>query len=100
MVTYLMEFDVLRRKAGTRMVTGSGFPDEFVSVLRMQNAALPKNGKTLVWASVRHSLAALGAFAQMRRLSGSCGRATRQDVLVFANMDTASEQDDFKAWTA
>ena len=33
MGAYLMKFDMLRRKAEARMVTGSGFPDEFVSVL-------------------------------------------------------------------
>ena len=29
---HLLDFDMLRRKAGTRMPFGAGFPDEFVSV--------------------------------------------------------------------
>ena len=43
MGTYLIEFDMLRRKAEARMIMGGGFPDEFASVLCMQNAALAKN---------------------------------------------------------
>ena len=38
MDTYLLDFDMLRRKAESRMLIGAGFPDEFVSVLCMQNA--------------------------------------------------------------
>ena len=33
MDTYLLEFDILRQKAEARMSMGTGFPDEFVSVL-------------------------------------------------------------------
>ena len=53
MDTYLTKFDMLRQKAEARMLIESGLPDEFVSVLCMQNAALSKNAKTLVspWTS-------------------------------------------------
>ena len=35
---YLMDFDVSREKAEARMVMGGGFPNEFVSILCVQNA--------------------------------------------------------------
>ena len=43
MDTYIIEFEMLRRKAEARMVMGPGFLVEFVSVLCMRNGALPKN---------------------------------------------------------
>ena len=36
----------------------------------------------------------------MRRLFGPCGYASRQDVLVAAGKDPASEEEDFEAWAA
>ena len=78
------------------MIIGSGFPDEFVAVLRMQNAAPTKNEKTLVLASVGNTLAFQSVSAQMRRFLGS----SRQDVLVAADMDTVPEAEDFEAWMA
>ena len=72
MGTYLMEFDMLRRKAEAHVLAGSGFPDEFVSVLRTQYAALTKNEKTSVLASLGNTLALQQVSAQMRRLSGPC----------------------------
>ena len=47
MDTYIMEFEMLRGKAESRVLIGSGFPDTSVSALCMQNAALPKNEKTM-----------------------------------------------------
>ena len=73
MDTYLMESDMSRQKAEARMIMGSGFPDEFASVSRMQHAALAKNGKTLVLASLGTTLAFPQVSAQMRRLFGPCG---------------------------
>ena len=67
MGTYLMELDMLRRKAGARfrpLRRGHG------------SATLTENGKTLVLASVRNSPALPEVPAQMRRLSGSRGNAT------------------------
>ena len=93
-----MKFDTLRQKVEARMIMGGGFPDEFVSVLRMQNAALTKNEKTLVLASLRNFLSLQSAPAQMRRLFGPCGYASRQDVLVAADMDAAPEEEDFGVW--
>ena len=65
----------------------------------MQNAALARNEKTLVLASLGDALAFQSVSAQMRRLYGPCGYAYRQGVLVAADMDTASEEEDFEAWT-
>ena len=39
---YLMEFGALREGAEARMVMGTRFPDEFVSILFTNNAALSK----------------------------------------------------------
>ena len=47
--THLMEFDVLRQKAESRMITGGRFPDEFVLAVCTQNASSAKNEKTLIW---------------------------------------------------
>ena len=95
-----MEFDTLRRKAEARMGVGSGLPDEFVSVPGAQSADLSKNGKTLALASVRNTSAPPEVSTQMRRLFGSRGHAFGQDVLVAADMDTASEEEDSQAWVA
>ena len=48
---YVMEFDVLRKKAEARMAMGRGFPDDFVSILRMLNASLSESGKSRALAS-------------------------------------------------
>ena len=98
--TYMMEFEMLRQKAEPRMLTGSGLPAEFVSVLCVKNVALPNNGETLALASVRNTLAPPEVSTQMRRLFGSRGHAFGQDVLVAADMDTASEEEDSQAWVA
>ena len=95
---FLMDFDMLRQKAEARAIMGSGSPDKFVSSLCMQNAALTQNGKTLVPASAGNALAFQSVSAQMRRLSGPCGHASRRDVVVAADMETASDEEDFEAW--
>ena len=88
METYLMRFDMMRQNAAARMLRRSGCPDEFVSILCMQNAALSKNEQALASASLRDTLALPGEPAQMRRLFGPRGHASRQDVPVAADMDT------------
>ena len=98
--TYLLEFDMLRQKAEALMLMGHGFPDEFVSVPLTQNVALPKNEKILVLASLRDALVFSEVPAQMHRLFGPRGRASRQDVLVAADIDAVSEEEEFEAWTA
>ena len=40
---YIAEFDLLRRKAESKMEMGAGFPEPFVSILRAYNAALPRH---------------------------------------------------------
>ena len=42
MGTHIMEFEMLRKKAASRMLLGSGFPSALVSALCIENAALPK----------------------------------------------------------
>ena len=100
MDTSIMEFEMLREKAEPCMLAGPGFPGASVSVLRIKNAALPKNEKTRVLTSLRNTLAFPQVSAQMRRLFGPCGYASRQDVMVAQDMDTVSEEEDFEAWIA
>ena len=100
MDTYIMEFEMLRGKAESRLLLGSGFLNAFVSVLRMQNAALSKNEKTMALASLGDTLGFPQASAQIRRLSGLCEYASRQDVMVEQDMDTATEEEDFEVWIA
>ena len=66
----------------------------------MRNAALAENEKTLVLASLGNKLASPQASAQMRRVSGPCGYAPRQDVLVAQDMDTVPAEEDFEPWVA
>ena len=49
---YLLEFDVLRRAAEAWVIMGGEFSYEFVSVLREQDAALPRNGTSLLQANL------------------------------------------------
>ncbi len=91
---------MLREKAESRMLMGSGFPDAFASALRMKDAAVSKNEKTMVLASLGNTLASHQVSAQMRRLFGPCGYASRQDVLVAQDMDTVSDEEDFETWLA
>ena len=80
---------------------GSGFAKEFVSILRMQNAALPKNEISLVVARIRGALAFAAAGRQMRRLFESCGGAARQDFLIAVDADVSSEDENGDAaWLA
>ena len=75
------------------MAMEGGFPDEFVPILRMQHAPLPENGKSLVLDIIQIMLAFSVAARQMRRLFGPCGNEARQDVLLAADVDTASEDE-------
>ena len=97
---YLLAFDVLREKAEARMVMGSGSPDEFVSILCMQNAALSENEASLALAGMRNTLASPEVVRRMRRLFGPCGMAVRQDVLMAADLDAALEEKDYAAKVA
>ena len=45
MDAYMLEFDMLRRRAEARLALGTGFPDECASVLCMENASLTNNGR-------------------------------------------------------
>ena len=97
MDTYLLEFEMMRQRAEARFDMGTGFPDEFVSVLCITNASLSKNEKQLVIASVGSSLSFGHVAAQMRRLFGNMGSSQNMDVLVAQDLDQASAEDDFEA---
>ena len=67
-----VRFDLWRSKAESGMQFGGAFPELFASVLRIQNARLPRSEKTLALSSAR----------QTRRLFGQCGFVVRRDVLA------------------
>ena len=83
---YIVEFDLLRRKAEPGMQIGGGFPEACVPVLCMQQAALSRHEKSLASASRQKSLALTEVAMTMRRLSGRCRCAARQDVLAVADV--------------
>ena len=39
---FIAEFDLLRRKAESKMEMGAGFPAQFISILRVNNAGLSR----------------------------------------------------------
>ena len=43
---YIVEHDLLRQKAESKMETGAGFPDQSASILRMDNAARYRHEKS------------------------------------------------------
>ena len=76
MDTYLLEFDMLRQKAESRMQMGAGFPDEFVSALDMQNAGLSKNagiGQSGKYAGLLAGFISHAAFLWFLRLCVATG---------------------------
>ena len=79
---YIVEFDLLCRKAEPKVVMGAGFPEQFIPISCMGNAALFRHGKSLVIASCRKSLRFEDASAKTPRLFGSRGGGSRQDALI------------------
>ena len=90
---YLLELEVLRRRAEARDAIGGPFPDAYVPILRMQNAALSRNEKLLLLASVHWSLDFPIAATQMRRLFKTSGSPARQDDLAATDFDMKSEEE-------
>ena len=64
------------------METGAGFPEQFGSSLRMRDAGLPPQEKSLELAGSQKSLKVVDVPVNMRKLLGSPGGTVRQDVLV------------------
>ena len=62
--------DALCRKAESKMPMGGEIPGGSVSILRMQNAALSRQEKSLELASVQGGLGSSGVAKQMGRLFG------------------------------
>ena len=59
---------------------GSGFPEQYASILRIYNAGTPRQEKSLLMAGSPKSLKVIEVAADMRKLFGSRGGAGRQDV--------------------
>ena len=64
------------------MEMGAGFPEQFISMLRVNNAGSPRRGKSLAMANERRISEFVEAAANMRRLCGSRGAGGRQDALI------------------
>ena len=79
---YIAEYAPLRRKAEPEIEMGAGAPEQFASILRVDNTALSRQEKSLVLASCHKSLRFDDASASMRRLFGSRGSGGRQDALL------------------
>ena len=81
------------------MQMGGRFPEAFVSILRMQNAAMSGREKSLATASVQGGLEFLDVAKQMRRLFGARGGVASQDLLLAAvaylSLNSAKDND---AW--
>lgn len=100
MGTIFIEFQVPRNRAEARIAVGSAPPYEVVAIICMRNADFPKNGESLVSASVRNTLAFLEVSGRMRRLLGPRRDVARRDALLAANFDAVSEGGDFAGWAA
>ena len=64
------------------MEMGAALPEQFASVLRMDNAALSREEKSLVRARWYTSMQFGDASANMRSLFGSRGSGRRQDAML------------------
>ena len=79
---FFAEFDLIRREAGPKVGMGAGYPDQIASILRMDNAALSRQEKSLLMAICHTSLWFADASANMRRLFVSRGIERRQDAMI------------------
>ena len=73
---------VARLNLQTKISRNSISCAEGISILRMNNAWLPRQDKSLAMGSSHGSLKFVEASADMRRLSGSRNGNCRQDVLI------------------
>ena len=73
MDVYVVEFVLLRPKNETQDANGRGFPGTFASVVRIQNAPLPRQEKSLELASAQGGLGFSDVAETMRRSSGPRG---------------------------
>ena len=71
---FIVEFDCLRRKAVPKIEMGVGFPEQFISILRVNNAGLRRRGQSMAMASFHKSLKSDEAAANTRRPFGSRAR--------------------------
>ena len=84
---YIAELDMLRPNADSEIGGAVGFPEHVISSLRLQNAGLSRQEKSLALASSQKSLTFMGVAASMRRLFGSRGGAIRQNVLITQDVE-------------
>ena len=97
---YLGRFDPLRREAGSRTQMAGSSPEAFVSILRMQNAPLPRPDKSLASASAQGDSGVTPAARRTRGQFGPIGGAVRQDALAATEWSVNSSDDGFAAWVA
>ena len=102
MERFILDFDVLRRKAERRIQTGFQFPDPFVSILCMTNACLSRQEMSLVIAAVQGSLDYPAIALQMRQILNPVGKHNKEDILSIAMEEPPLEDLDlsYEAWVA
>ena len=81
MDVFPLEFDSFRRRVEPHMKLSGSSPEAFASILCTQNAALPRQGKSLVLASAKGGLGFPDVAKQIGRLSRPLRGAAHQDVL-------------------
>ena len=70
---FIAEFDLLLREGGSKLEMGAGSPERIAPILRMRNAGVPRQDKSLSTACSHKSLKFEGVAANLRRLFGSRG---------------------------
>ena len=88
---YLVWFDLLRRKAESRLPVDGSYLGTFNSILRMQNASPPRTDKFLVTAGVHGILSMAAVVRQMRRLFGPIGGNGSKDASAATDVEEKSQ---------
>ena len=82
-----MQFDLLLRVAGNRLVGGRFCPDALTAILCMGGAMSARNQKFLALASTRSQIDLIGAQRQMHRFFCLLGSKSCKDALVTTQED-------------
>ena len=82
---YLTQFEIARRKAEARLPNGGGFPEAFLSVLRIHKAGLAMNQKFMVLTSTCVDTDLDVEMRHMRRILGPRGMTAKQDAAFLNN---------------
>ena len=93
---FTAEFDLLRRKAESKMKMGAGSPEQLAPILRMHYAGLSRREKSPGTGPSQNSLKFIEVAAYKRRLFRLPFGASRQDVLIAQEADRPSMREKTK----